>query len=159
MMFVDSHLGMGVSIAKDTFKAGEATNLNVWVDNQSDAPVNVYNCSFVGLFLSRGFEILDRDGHRILSKAVAEACSHDPREVNIFVCHRDIRIEIPAHTCLTRDDSDFSINVARDYGFAPGEYTLRLRPNWKTPDNYVCRSEEPGHFQRQLGDLTFTVTP
>lgn len=57
MMFVKPRLGMGISIAKDTFEAGTPDTLNVWGDNQSDAAVSVYTCSFVGLFLLRGFDI------------------------------------------------------------------------------------------------------
>lgn len=158
MMLVGPHLGMGISIAKDTFHAGEPIRLNVWADNQADTPAGVDTCWDLDLFKSRGFEILDRDGNRILSREGARACNADPGVASLWVCHRSFPIPIPAHSCVTDDDYDFSINLADHYDLPPGEYTLRLRPKWREMQ-HVCESEESGPFHRQPGDLTFTVTP
>lgn len=160
MMFVGPHLGMGISVGKDTFKAGEPIKLNVWVDNQADTPVGVMTCETLDLFQSRGFEIFDAEGHRILSREDAGVCSSDPAPPDVWVCHRNFPISIPAHTCVTRDDYDFSINLAAGYDLPPADYTLRLQPAWKQMRmRDVCKADDQSKFNRQLGDLTFTVLP
>lgn len=160
MTFVAPHLAMGISIAGETFQAGEPIKLNVWVDNQAGAPVGVNTCWDLDFFKSRGFRILDGDGRRILSRGDAKACSADPAVTSIWVCSRNFPISIPAHSCVTQDSYDFSMNLADQYDLPPGEYTLRLQPASKEIQlRDVCKSEDQSRFQRQLRDLTFTVTP
>lgn len=161
MMFVGAHLGMGVSISKSTaHQVGQPVTLNVWVDNQADTPVGVMTCETLDLFKSRGFEIFDTDGHRILSTEDARTCSTDPAPPDIWVCHRNFPISIPAHTCVTRDDYDFRINLADSYDLPPGEYTIRLQPAWRQMRmRDVCKAGRQSQFHRELGDVAFTVLP
>ena len=58
--------------------------------------------------------------------------------------------------CMTRDDYDFAKELTSFYELPPGEYVIRLRPDWQTGIN-LCSREEPEQFHKQPDDLTFIV--
>jgi len=74
----------------------------------------------------------------------------------VWVCGRNILFSIPAHACMTRDDYDFAKELTSFYELPPGEYVIRLRPDWQTGIN-LCSREEPEQFHKQPDDLTFIV--
>lgn len=75
----------------------------------------------------------------------------------IWSCTRNLEITIPAHTCITRDDYDFTADLASEYNLPPGEYTLRLRTNWKDMAD-LCEQKSGEPIGLKPGDLTFSMT-
>lgn len=163
----DANIAYGVSVTKREFKTGDPIKLHVWVDNSGDTSVGVMTCSDLERFKWQGFDLYDANGHRLLNRQdakVAEECKTNPRKVKLlrshWICLRNFAITIPAHTCVTRDDYDFTtdlVGLVDGYDLPPGEYTLRLRTNWTVPED-LCeeRSGEPIHLKP--GDITFSVT-
>lgn len=158
-------LAIGLSVTKREFKAGDPIKLHVWVANSGDDSIGVMTCSDLGLFKTQGFDIFDAHDHRLLTRRdvkVAEECNTDLRRANyaherLGICGRNFPITIPAHTCVTRDDYDFTTDLASEYDLPPGEYTLHLRTNWKITED-LCERQSDNPIHPVLGDITFSVT-
>lgn len=88
-----------------------------------------------------------------------QKCSSNPRSATWgpWICNRNLMIEIPAHTCVTRHDYDFETDLKAYYDLLPGEYTLRPKKNWRDPIDF-CKPQSKEPFHAQPGDLTFKVT-
>jgi hypothetical protein len=163
MVPVGANLAFGVSMTEHEFKTGDPIKLHVRVDNSGDEPVGVLTCLDLERFKAQGFDLFDQNGHQLLNRQdakVAEECKTNPRGANfhrgVWICNRNFPITIPAHTCVTRDDYDFTTVLASGYDLPPGEYTLRLRTNWRIADD-LCEqhSGEPVHLR--AGEITFSV--
>lgn len=158
---IHKDLAIGLSLAKYEFKAGDQINLHIWVDNSGDAPADVWTCPDLEHFKAWGFDLFGRSGRRILSRddlKFQEKLSTDPDiKWKFSPCNRSFQINIPAHTCVTRDDYDFATELTSRYDLPPDEYILRLRTNWRNTDGFFkSQGNEP--FHARPGDLTFKVT-
>lgn len=65
---------------------------------------------------------------------------------------------IPAHTCVTRNNYDFTTELTSSYELPPGNYTIRLRTNWRDQLD-LCKPESQERFRPRPNDLKFTVIP
>lgn len=65
---------------------------------------------------------------------------------------------IPPHTCVTRDNFDFTSELTSRYDLPPGTYTIRLRTDWTTRID-LCQPESQERIQPSPNDLKFTVIP
>jgi hypothetical protein len=135
----------GLSMTKHEFVEGEPVSLHLWVDNTSDRQVGVMTCMGLDLFKDQGFDVYDAYGHRLLRTyekagldkfpgvSREEACRTDKGRFILdgqeWICGRNFPIYIPAHTCVTRDDGDFTAGVSGRFDLPPGEYTIRPRNN------------------------------
>jgi hypothetical protein len=156
--------GFGLSLAKHEFKAGEGITLHVWVDNTSDIREGVMTCMGLDHFKANGFDLYDAYGHRLLRRneaKILKTCKENPDEIRwqgLWSCTRNFPIYIPAHTCVTGDDYDFTTELTADYDLPPGMYTVRPRQNeWSDPVN-ICKPQKEPEFHPEPGkDLTFSV--
>ena len=161
---LSKHLALGVSLSQHEFEEGKPIRLHIWVLNSGNTSTGVFTCSDLDLFKSTGFQIFNQDGRRILSRdelRSREECSTENNAVlwgGPVPCARNIQLSIPAHTCTTRDNSDFVKTLTEFYDLPPGGYTLRIRADWKMTAVNLCSPENPERSQRRSGDLTFIVT-
>jgi hypothetical protein len=164
MLPMGHNLAIGLSLAGHKFSTRHPIKLNVWVDNNGDEGVGVWTCSDLDLFKLHGFDLFDRHGNLVLTRLDAEdakECKTDPRRANVlhsrlWNCARNFPIVIPAHTCVTGDDTDGTVNLATEYDLRAGEYTLRLRSSWKAIDD-LCEHQSSRRVHAEAGDITFTV--
>jgi hypothetical protein len=135
----------GLSMTKHEYVEGEPVSLHLWVDNTSDRKIGVMTCAGLEYFKDRGFDVYDAYGHRLLGTfeksaldkfpglSREEACRTDKGRFfldgQMWACTRNFPIYIPAHTCVTRDDGDFTAGVSGRFDLPPGEYTIRPRNN------------------------------
>jgi hypothetical protein len=161
---IGKDLALGISLARHEFKTGDQIKLHIWAVNSGDAPANVWTCPDLDHFKAWGFYLFVQGGRRILSRNDLQfqekLLSEHIVKWKFSPCKRSFQIEIPAHTCMTRDDYDFAIELTSRYDLPPGEYTLRIRPNWKdterNPDDWF-KPQGNEQFHAQQGDLTFNV--
>jgi len=120
-------------------------------------------CMGLDYFKANGFDLYDAYGHRLLRRHEAkmlEGCKNDPESpirIRGWNCTRNFPIYIPAHTCITRADYDFTTSLTADYDLPPGEYTVRPRQDEKASED-VCKPQKEQPFHPEPGkDLTFSV--
>ena len=160
MIPMGKDLAFGLSLADHEFKAGEAITLHIWVDNTGDSRAGVWTCMGLDYFKATGFDLYDAYGHRVLRRNEAkmqEKCDTDTgfRRVERGVCLRNFQIYIPAHSCLTGDEYDFTTNLTAAYDLPPGEYTVR--PSQGELED-VCKPQKAEPFHALPGkDLRFSV--
>jgi hypothetical protein len=159
MVSMRKSLAFGLSLAKREFKAGEPITLHVWVDNTGNKPAGVMTCSGLGYFKDRGFDVYAAGGHRILRRfevKMQDECKNDldKRQYpdDLWICGREFPIYIPSHTCVTRDDFDFTVVLTDEFDLPPGSTlfaSATIRLSLEIP---VCRrrSKLP---QRRLAPL------
>jgi len=163
MLPMGKDLAFGLSLSNHEFSAGDPITLHIWVDNTSGASVGVMTCMGLDYFKTTGFDLYDSYGHRILRRAEAKAleqCKADPLLVQIggWSCTRNFPINIPAKTCVTRDDYDFTASLTDEYDLPPGKYTLQPHHNNGLGED-ACKPPEELPFHPAPGaDLTFSVT-
>lgn len=148
MVRMRRRLAFGLSLARREYKAGEPITLHLWVDNTGSKPAGVMTCSDLGYFWACGFDVYAARGHRVLRRSEAkmqEECRNNPGERqysdDIWICGRAFPIDIPAHTCVTRDDFDFTAVLTDHFDLPPGEYTVRFRKDSDVARD-PCRPEE-----------------
>jgi hypothetical protein len=153
----------GLSLSQHEFKAGEGITLHIWIDNTGDTREGVMTCMGLDYFKANGFDLYDAYGHRLLRRHEAkmlEGCKNDPESpirIRGWNCTRNFPIYIPAHTCITRADYDFTTSLTADYDLPPGEYTVRPRQDEKASED-VCKPQKEQPFHPEPGkDLTFSV--
>jgi hypothetical protein len=163
MLPVRNNLAFGISTARREFVHGEKMPLHIWVDNTGDASVGVWSCIELDLFKTRGFDIYDAHGHRVLDRNEVkfyEECKTSPELAELGdqfrTCFGNAPIPIPAHACVNGNDFDFTIDLADRFDLPPGEYTARLREDWMTYHRVCAPHDEPA-FQEKRGDLRFAV--
>ena len=161
MIPMGKDLSFGLSLAQHEFKAGEDITLHVWVDNTGNEKAGVWTCMGLDYFKANGFDLYDAFGHRVLRRDEAkrqEKCSTDPHVASHelgWSCARNFPIYIPAHTCVTRDEYDFTTGLTAAYDLPPGEYTVL--PHQGEPED-LCRPQKGGLIRAEPGkDLTFSV--
>lgn len=156
------NIAFGISAPQTRFVFGERVTLQLWVNNTADVPVGVMTCGELDYFKARGFDLYDAYGHRVLDQSEArfvERCRTDPaapKVERIWVCARNFPIPIPAHTCITKSEYDFTVEVSERFRLPAGEYTLRFRDN-RVPFEPRCGSSEGPVPQGGLRSVTFTV--
>ncbi len=162
MVTVEPSLAFGFSMKENEFKPEDRIKLHVWVDNSGNVPAGVLTCSDLKLFKEQGFHLFDAHGHRLLSRfdaKLAEECKTNPLRANRrrggLECTRNLETPIPPHTCVTRDDYDFTTDLDR-YDLPPGIYTLRPRTNWKFAED-LCAPESSERLRKWPGDILFSV--
>lgn len=157
-------VNIGISLAQHEFKSGDPIKLHLWIDNASDVPGTYTACGDLQRFGVLGIQIFDQDGHRILSRDELrgrEKCSTNLRHSviwGVWSCGRNIMFTIPPHTCVTRDNFDFTSELTSRYDLPPGTYTIRLRTDWTTRID-LCQPESQERIQPSPNDLKFTVIP
>jgi len=160
---VNAALAFGLSAPAAPFVYGEKVLLHLWVNNSSDQPANVMTCMDLDFFKSRGFDLYDAYGHRVLSHnetRLLERCKTNPNgadfEASIWQCFQNFGIPIPAQTCRTGDDYDFTLDLTSRYDLPPGDYILRFRDDWRT-FHRSCNSGEDPPFHPQPNDVRFSI--
>lgn len=161
MMQRGKDLALGLSMVQHEFKAGENITLHVWVDNTSNTPAGVMTCMGLDYFKATGFDLYDAYGHRVLRRNEAkrqEQCKTHPdlasREFG-WSCTRNFPITIPAHTCITNDEYDFTTGLTAGYDLPPGEYTVRPRAS---DSEDLCNPKQVQPIHAVPGkDLMFSV--
>jgi hypothetical protein len=153
----------GLSLAQHEFKAGKKITLHIWIDNTSNTRTGVMSCEGLDYFKATGFDLYDAYGHRVLRRNEAKMqkkYKEDSDQARFFgglVCTRNFPIYIPAHTCVTGDDYDFTTELTADYDLPPGEYTVRPRQDECAPED-ACKPLPEQPFHPEPGkDLTFSV--
>lgn len=156
-------VNIGISLAQHEFKSGEPIKLHLWVDNPSDSSAPIFTCMDLGLFKRSGFQIFGQNGQRILSRGEVKwrgECSTNPSLAEAWgqqVCLRNIMLRIPANTCMTRDDYDFTAELTSSYDLPPGTYTIQLRTDWRAQID-LCKPESNLGTSAGQNELSFTVT-
>lgn len=154
------NLSLGISAPRRSFVSGEKVSLPLLVNNTGDAPVRLWTCSDLDYFESHGFDLFDAYGHRVLDQSemqFVEKCRTDPKGAEIgrlFVCLQNAPIAIAAHTCLTKRDRDFTVNISRRFKLPPGEYTVRFRDK---PFRPRCGSSNAPSYWESSSHTTFAV--
>jgi hypothetical protein len=163
LISVRPNIAFGISAPQNNFILGEKISLQFWVNNTGDVPIGVMTCSELDYFKSRGFDLYDAYGHRILDQSeirFVEKCRTDPGvaeiEREVWGCTRNFPIPIPAHTCITKRGYDFTVDVSERFRLPPGEYTVRFRDN-RVPFQWRCGSSDGPAYQESPGHLTFAV--
>jgi hypothetical protein len=163
MIPMGKDLAFGLSLADHEFTAGEEITLHVWVDNTGNEKAGVWTCMGLDYFKATGFDLYDAYGHRVLRRNEAKMrmeCNADPEHDQFlgrggWACSRNFPIYIPAHTCVTNDEHDFTTGLTDDYDLPPGEYTVR--PHQGEPQD-VCKPQKEQPFRAEPGkDLMFSV--
>jgi hypothetical protein len=153
-------VSFGLSLERHEFKPGDEIRLHVWVDNAGNTPVDVLTCSDLELFKSSGFDIYAQDGHRLLSRSELDLQKRCPKGFELGAsCGRNLSIEIPAHTCRTGDDYDFSTSLTARYDLAPGRYTLQFRKRQLQIEDICTPQTQQSSHPEPSAELTFTVQP
>ncbi len=160
MMPIREHLALGISLSQHEFNAGDKIELHIWAVNTGRNPIGVWTCADLGLF-QRSVAIFGHDGQRIRSKSDINSCSFAKENgytvMSTAICSRNFKINIPPHTCVTRNDCDFSTELTANYDLPPGEYTLRLQA--REPDGTdLCKPQRNEPIHAEPNDLTFRVT-
>lgn len=163
MMPLRDNVGIGISLAQRKFKTGEPIELHIWIDNRGDAPAGVFTCMDLERFRANGIAIFAQDRHRVLSQDEEKArkeCAANPQRATqwgLWACARNILLNIPAHTCVTKSNYDFEFDLANRYRLPPGQYAIRLQAGWQRGVNLCAQNfAEPSRPHR--GDLLFTVS-
>jgi len=126
-------LALGISLAKQSFKAGEPITLYLWAENNGDTPGGASTCADLGRFKADSLDIYTVGGRRIPNRheaSIREQCSTNPRiaeAMSAQKCLRNFLIRIPAHTCVNGDSMDFTIRLTDNYDLPPGNYSVRPR--------------------------------
>jgi hypothetical protein len=163
MIPMGKDLAFGLSLANHDFKAGEDITLHVWVDNTGNEKAGVMTCIGLDFFKATGFDLYDAYGHRVLSRDEAKMqkeCNANPEHDKIVIrgggcCTRNLPIYIPAHTCVTNDEYDFTTSLTAAYDLPPGEYTVRPHQGERED---LCKPQKEQPFRAEPGkDLTFSV--
>lgn len=163
MISMGKDLAFGLSLANHESKAGEDITLHVWVDNTGNEKTGVMTCMGLDYFKATGFDLYDAYGHRVLRRNEAKMqkeCNADHAH-DVFVgrggwaCTRNFPIYIPAHTCVTKDDYDFTTSLTGAYDLPPGEYTIRPSQGDLVD---LCKPQKERPFRAEPGkDLRFSV--
>jgi hypothetical protein len=163
MMPLRDDVGIGISLAQRKFKTGEPIELHIWISNRGGASAGVFTCMDLERFRSNGISIFAQDGHRVLSQDEEKArkeCAVSPQRATqwgVWACARNILQNIPAHSCVTKKDSDFEFDLTNRYRLPPGKYAIRLQTGWQRGVNLCAQKfDEPSRPRR--GDLLFTVS-
>lgn len=162
MVPTDEGLAFGISLAKHDFKVGEHMKLQVWVDNRSDAPIGLFTCFGLDRFKISGIAVFAQRKHLVLTRTeqiAHDQCSLYPRvavQWGFVACSSNLQMQIPPHTCATRDDHNFEYDLTDVYHLPPGRYLLRLRPHWERGLD-VCSPNIYKRSHRHPHDLAFTV--
>jgi hypothetical protein len=157
----EKDLSFGLSLEHHEFKPAETIKLHIWVDNAGSTPVGVMTCKGLDSFKANGFDLYDAYGHRVLRRSEAkrqQQCTtdagHAKRELG-RVCSRNYPINIPAHTCMNGDGSDFTTSLTADYDLPPGQYTARARLGEPAD---LCNPQQEQPVRAASGeDLIFSV--
>jgi len=138
--------GIAYGVSSDPDKASE---LNLWVDNQSAEPVSAISCCAATLF--REVEVFDSDGRRVLSKADREAqkALSEGREL-VQVCTCSSNFLIAPHTMQLFDFAD----ISREYALKPGRYTITER-NPPGTYNLITEANQRRHYE--LAGLVISI--
>ena len=155
-------MAFGISAPRRAFVSGENVSLHLWVHNTDDALAGVMTCDELDYFKSRRFDLYDAYGHRVLDTAdvrFLERCQTSPNSAQLEMgwgCTRNFSIPIPAHTCVTGNGYDFTINLSERFSLPPGEYTVRFRHNLDIHPR-SCGSQEEPAYQSSPSDLRFAI--
>ncbi|MGA2850591.1 MAG: hypothetical protein ABSE46_16455 [Terracidiphilus sp.] len=161
---ISKDLSLGFSLAQRAFKAGDKIEIHIWAVNSGDAPAGVLTCGDLERFKVWGLDIFDQNGRRVLRQDEVKylsGCSTDAGRIRIakvWSCARNMLIPIPPHTCVTRNDYDLATDLTNQFQFPPGEYTLRLRADWRSGRPDLCDAKSDDPFHAQPNDLSFSVT-
>ena len=157
---IRKHLALGISLSQRRFDALDKIVLHVWVINTGRNPIGVMTCEDLGFFKER-VRLFDHDGRRIRRKSDIETCSSAREKgysvINIPTCNRNFAINIPPHTCVTRDDQDFSTELTAEYDLPPDEYILRYQVRREPDDTDMCTPQDREPIHVYPSDLTFRV--
>lgn len=160
----DTKAQLGLSIEHTSFLQGQKVTLHIWVNNPGQAVAYVMTCEDLDYFKTRGFDLYDRHGHLLLTRQDQKAeqqCNENPKLANfqysLFVCLRNFAIPVAAHTCMTGDDYDFTLDLSSRYDLSPQHYRLHLRQDWK-PRN-ICELGTQTAYVATPEDLRFSVEP
>jgi hypothetical protein len=163
MMQLRDDVGIGISLAQRKFKTGEPIELHIWISNRGGASAGVFTCMDLERFRANGISIFAQDGHRVLSQDEEKArkeCAVSPQRATqwgVWACARNILLNIPAHSCVTKKDSDFEFDLTSRYRLPPGKYAIRLQTGWQRGVNLCAQKfDEPSRPRR--GNLLFTVS-
>jgi hypothetical protein len=157
---------LGVSLAKQEFKADEPIAMHIWIDNPGDTPAAVLTCEDLDFFKANDFGLFGSDGHKLLSheesRMQAECRAKPGSEMGGWVCASNVLFEVPSRTCINTDDEyirhyDFTIVLTRKYNLTPGDYAVRpLRPSDLAED--MCKPDYKRPLPVSSGaKLTFSV--
>jgi hypothetical protein len=157
---IRKHLALGISLSQHEFHAGDKIELHIWADNTGRNPIGVWTCADLGFFQG-SVAVFGHDGQRIRSKSEINSCSFAKENsyamTSMALCGRNFQINIPPHTCVTRNDFDFSTELTANYDLPPGEYSLRLQA--REPDGTdMCKPQGNDPIHAHPNDLTFRVT-
>lgn len=122
-------------------------SLLLWMANSTDHPITFATCSDRDAFLGNAFEILDRDGHRVLEPGEAEERAR-PDAFAAFrlgsVCTNNVVVSLEANTCSVGDASGVLSYLL------PGHYHLVPRtPDGQAPSD-AARKAHPLALQLPL---------
>jgi len=163
LISVRPNVAFGISAPPGNFVSGEKATLQLWVNNTGGVPVGVMTCAELDYFKYRGFDLFDAYGHRVLDQSgirFVEKCRSDPGvaefELQLWACARNFPIPIPAHTCITKREHDFTINISERFSLPPGEYTVRFRDN-RVPFQWRCGSSDAPPYWESTSHTTFTI--
>ena len=153
-------LKLGASFAQEEFRAGDPIKLHIWVVNTGDASSGVTTCGDLELFRARGFDLFDSSGRVFPShdeQATTALCSSQRRiaQRQVWSCLKNPMLPVPAHSCMTRDDGDFAMDLNLYNSLPPGKYTLRLRPDWRRAKDLCNLAIE--ELKADPADLQFVV--
>lgn len=163
MMPLRDDIGIGISLAQGEFKTVEPIELHIWIDNRGGDPAGVFTCMDLERFRTNGIAIFAQDGHRVLSQDEEKArkeCAANPQRATqwgVWSCGRNILLDIPAHTCVTKNNYDFEFNLTNRYYLPPGKYAIRLLTGWQRGVN-LCAQKFAEPSRPRHGDLLFTVS-
>jgi hypothetical protein len=157
---VSKHLAFGISVSQHEFNAGDKIELHIWAQNTSRNPMGVWTCEDLAWF-QRRIAVFGPDGQRIRSKTEISSCSFAKENgytvISLPTCNRNFSIEVPPHTCMSRNDSDFSNELTSDYDLPPGDYVLRLQTREQGGTD-ICKSQSNEPIPARVNDLTFRIT-
>jgi hypothetical protein len=124
-------IAFGVSSEPD-----KPPTLYLWVDNQSDKPVNLLICC--GSTLAEHIDIFDSEGHRVLSKMdrAEQKARSEGREM-VEGCTCSGWVSVPPHTIRLLDSTE----ISTWYSIQPGRYTISEQ---NPPAAYNLKPDEPG---------------
>lgn len=122
-----------------SFRPGPFHNnvpLAIWVNNPTEEEQLVWTCQDLEQFFISGFDVLDRKGVRMMSKAEVNSgplmSSLGPDAArDAMTCTRNFPIRIPPHSCVHGDFEkptfDFVKDLTAFYTLLPGRYEITPR--------------------------------
>jgi hypothetical protein len=113
-------------LSTKTVAHGDPIPVLLWVYNPTNKPQAVSTCG-IDRFWSSGIDVFDSSGQRMLT-LFEQQQMQDPNIINLFLCSRDIDIDIPPHSCMhgrfSKLDWDFGRDLRHYYSLPLGRYAL-----------------------------------